>query len=60
METKIYMIPVGDKGSDDYTNEDYKTIANKAGTVYTLAEFQDEFNYTENISLDSYIRIITE
>jgi hypothetical protein len=59
-QTLIYVIPVDDSGSDDYTNEDYKRIAGKAGTVYTLSEFQDEFNYNDSISVDTYIRIITE
>ena len=58
-KTKIYMIEVDDKGSDNYTNEEFITLAEEQGTVYSLKGFQDEFNYTDNISLSHYIRIIT-
>jgi len=58
-ETKIYMIEVDDKGSDDYTNEEFITLAEEQGTVYSLKGFQDEFNYTDSISENHYIRIIT-
>lgn len=57
-ELKVYLIPVDDKGPDDYTDEEYIKIAEEAGTVYSLKGLQDAFNYTETISLDSYIRII--
>jgi hypothetical protein len=57
-ETRIYMIPVDEMGSDDYTDEQFISIAEQAGTVYSLKGFQDAFNYTEDISLDNYIRII--
>ena len=53
------MIEVDDKGSDDYTNQEFITLAEEQGTIYSLKGFQDEFNYTDNISLSHYIRIIT-
>ena len=58
MEYKIYMIQVDDKGSDDYTDEEFMTLAEEQGTVYSLKGFQDAFNYTDAISEDYYIRII--
>lgn len=58
MEYKIYMIKVDDKGSDDYTDEEFMTLAEEQGTVYSLKGFQDAFNYTDSISEDYYIRII--
>ena len=57
-EIKVFVIPVNDKGSDDYTNEDFINIAEQNGTIYSLKGFQNTFNYEESISLDSYIRII--
>lgn len=58
MEYKIYMIKVDDKGSDDYTDKEFMTLAEEQGTVYSLKGFQDAFNYTDSISEDYYIRII--
>ena len=58
-ELRVYMIEVDEEcGSDDYTDEDFMTLAEKQGTVYSLKRFQDEFNYTENISQSYYIRFI--
>lgn len=57
-ETRIYMIEVDEKGSDDYTNEEFMTLAEEQGTIYSLKGFQDEFNYTDNISTNYYIRIL--
>ena len=60
METKIYMITVDGRGSDDYTDEEFMTLAEEQGTVYSLKGFQDDFNYTEEISFNNYIRIINK
>ena len=57
-EIRVYMMEVDGQGSNDYTDEEFMTLAEEQGTVYTLTGFQDEFNYTENISQDYYIRII--
>lgn len=58
-ETRVYVINVDDKGSDDYTNEEFMTRAEEQGTVYSLKGFQEAFNY-ENIvcTENKYIRII--
>ncbi len=58
-QTRVYMIEVDEKGSDDYTNEEFMTLAEEQGTVYSLKGFQDDFNYTENISANYYIRFLT-
>lgn len=52
------MIEVDEKGSDDYTDEEYMTLAEQQGTVYSLKGFQDAFNYTDSINENYYIRII--
>ena len=57
-EIKIYMIEVDEKGSDDYTDEEFMTLAEEQGTVYSLKGFQDAFNYEESIDFNHYIRII--
>jgi hypothetical protein len=58
-EIRVYMIPVvDDKGSDDYTDEEFISIAEEEGTVYTLKGFQDTFNYEDSIDFGHYIRII--
>jgi hypothetical protein len=57
-EIKVYMIEVDEKGSDDYTDEEFMKLAEEQGTVYSLKGFQDEFNYDDTIDFGHYIRII--
>lgn len=55
---RVYVIKVADdKGSDDYTDEEFMTLAEEQGTVYSLKGFQDAFNYEEIIDFNHYIRI---
>ena len=44
-QIRVYMMEVDDKGSDDYSNEEFMTLAEEQGTVYSLKGFQDAFNY---------------
>lgn len=57
-EIRVYMIEVEDKGSDDYTNEEFMKEAEEQGTVYSLKGFQDYFNYEDWNCQNYYIRII--
>lgn len=57
-EIRVYVIEVDDKGSDDYTNEEFMTLAEEQGTVFSLKGFQDYFNYEDWNSQNYYIRII--
>jgi hypothetical protein len=57
-EIKIYIIEVNGKGSDDYTDEEFITLAEQEGTIYSLKGFQDAFNYEDSVSNNHYIRII--
>lgn len=57
-ELRVYVIEADDRGSNDYTDEEFMEKTEQAGTVYSLKGFQDEFNYTETISFNHYIRII--
>lgn len=55
---RVYMIEVDDKGSDDYTDEEFITLAEEQGTVYTIKGFQNAFNYEDCIGSGSYIRFL--
>ena len=57
-EIRVYMIEVEDKGSDDYTNEEFIQKAEEQGTVYSLKGFQNYFNYEDTVGINYYIRII--
>ena len=59
-ETRIYIIEVDNKFSEDYTNEEFMTLAEEQGTVYSLTGFQDAFNEDTAPSETSFMRIITQ
>lgn len=44
--------------NQDMADEEYMTLAEQQGTVYSLKGFQDAFNYTDTINENYYIRII--
>ena len=61
MKTRIYIINVPEnKGSDDFTDDEFMDMAEEQGTVYSLKGFQNAFNYEDGINENKYIRIITK
>ena len=63
MSIKVYVINLDMlddvMGSDDYSDEDFMSIAEEQGTVYTLKGFQNAFNYEEYPSpVNCYLRFI--
>lgn len=46
-------------GADDYNDSEFMVVAMEQNNMYTLKEFQDKFNSTEEIApTNSYIRFI--
>lgn len=61
IEMRAYLIRVeDDNGSDDYDDEEFMTLAEEQGTVMTLKEFQDWYNYEHEVDReDYYLRFIS-
>ncbi len=52
---QAYLIKVeDDNGSDDYTDAQFQNLAYEQGTVYTLKELQDWYNYEETVNREDY------
>lgn len=62
-EIKVYVIDCSDipegKYVEDLTDEEFKDIAEKNDNIYTLEQFEYDFNMDEYVStINDYIRFI--
>ncbi|WGK93818.1 MULTISPECIES: hypothetical protein [Flavobacterium] len=63
VETRIYVLDTADFGEQekhysDLTNEEFQSLAEEQGRVYTLEGFQEAFNLGEINSSIDFIRFI--
>ena len=60
-ETRVYVVDMDDNNfdGDNTTDEEFMTLAEENGRVYTLDGFQEAFNFEEINSSIDVIRFIT-
>ena len=60
-ETRVYVVDMNDNNfdGDNTTDEEFMTLAEENGRVYTLDGFQEAFNFEEINSSIDVIRFIT-
>lgn len=60
-ETRVYVVDMNDNDfdGDNTTDEEFMTLAEENGRVYTLDGFQEAFNFEEINSSIDVIRFIT-
>jgi len=64
VETRVYVLDTADFGEQtkhhsDLTNDEFQTLAEEQGRVYTLGGFQEAFNSEEINSTIDIIRVIS-
>ena len=61
VETRVYVVDLNDNDfdGDNTTDEEFMTLAEENGRVYTLDGFQEAFNFEEINSSIDVIRFIT-
>lgn len=59
-ETRVYIVRGDEQTLRNLTNEEFITTAEESGDVYSLDEFQAEYNSDNLYSRGSIMRILTQ